>query len=452
MARFTEEQKKELDEKMKKFCADANRPLHMYGSDIAEYLGYNELTTMQIQASLNRIDVDYAFTSARNREKGFFEINYMEDMGQYKAVAYPLPFFTKDKNILKILCANSKKNKTKRLPRIDYYKLHYDFATKTFFVVDTEGKKVDDVKVNCDEIQSFIDKKCFDYEWIYNYIGERNISCEDTNRYYEVKTLIEVRDIIDTFNHYNLNCSIMPKGLFNFIEEDCGVLTEDTIKEWYLNSLGETEKEKNFISQNRWWSDFEDFIPELVKAKLKIKDFMKVISNSIETTYINDITDFGARFMDAFLKYAKLDKVKDFVFDTNRDLETNRRLLEMACNKEKFEALGKQLQKINFINGLTIGGYVVKVPQSQLDKIDEGMQQNNCVGSYYDDSILEGQNFIYFIRKATNPNKSYITCRYHVTSKDTIEYRYKNNADVDNKEEIEIIEKISDIIKNYLEK
>lgn len=452
MARFTVEQKKELDEKMRKFCADSHRPLRVNGAEITMYLGYNELTTMQIQASLNRIDVDYIFTSAKDGQRSYFEISLMEDMGQYKAIAYPLPFFTKDKNILKILCADSKETKNRRLPKKEYYKLHYDFITKTFFVVDTEGKKVDDIKVCYDEIQKYIDEKYFDYEWIYNYLCDRHIRCQDSNEYYVAQSFVDMCDIISIFNRYNLNCSIMPKGIFNLIEENKGKLDGHLIKKWYLNSLCETEKEKNFIIQNGWWGELENFIPELVKAKLKIKDFMKVVSNSIETTYINDIPELGEKFMYSFLDYASQNRVEDFVFDTNRDLKTNYYLLEMACNKEKFEALGKQLQKINFINGLTIGGYVVKVPQNQFDKIDEGMQQNNCVGHYYDDSIMEGKNFIYFLRKVTNPNKSYITCRYNIKAKDTVEYRCKNNADVKDDEEIKIIEEISKIINAYFEK
>lgn len=451
--RFTAEQKRELDEKMRKFCTDSKRPLRVYGMEITEYLEYNELTTMQIQASLNRIDADYTFTSAKDAcGRSYFEISYMEDMGQYKAIAYPLPFFTKDKNILKILCANSKETRIRCLPKKDYYELHYDFTTKTFFVADAEGKKVDDVKVYYDGIQTYIDNKCFDYEWIYNYLKIRSIRYQDSNNYFEVRNFADVRGIVDTFNRYNLNYSVMPKGIFNFIEENNGALEDCVVKKWYLNSLCETEKEKNFITQNDWWGELEDFIPELVKAKLKIKDFMKVISNSIETTYINDIPELVEKFMYSFLDYASQNKVKDFVFDTNRDLKMNFSLLEMVCNKEKFEALGKQLQKINFINGLTIGGYVVKVPQNQFDKIDEGMQQNNCVGHYYDDSIMEGKNFIYFLRKATSPNKSYITCRYNVKAKDTVEHRYKNNADVNNDEEIKIIEEISKIINAYFEK
>lgn len=447
--RFTAEQKKELDETMKKFCNNLNNPISLSRAEISDCLGY-ELTTTQIQASLNRIDADYSFISARSPyEKSYFEINPMEDIKQYKAKVYPLPYFIKDKNILKIFCANSDRDKKTHTVRANNYKLHYDFITKTFSVVDSTGEKVDDVKIYYDEIKPFIDYKCLDYEWIYNYLTTIGLYGADFRC--EVGTFDMVRDIISAFEYYNVDYSAMPKGIYNLIKEnEGGILNDDLVKKWYLSSLCETEKEKNFVNNNRWWDDFENFIPKLVEAKLKIKDFMKIISNSIETIAVDEISRFGEKFIGAFMTYAKLNKVKDFVFDTNRDLKTNYCLLEMACNKKKFEALEKQLQKINFINGLTIGDYVVKVPQNQIDKIDEGIQQNNCVGYYYDDSIVNGKNLIYFIRKITNPNKSYITCRYNISSKYTAEYHYKNNVDVNNKEEIEIIKKISEIIKNYL--
>ena len=49
--------------------------------------------------------------------------------------------------------------------------------------------------------------------------------------------------------------------------------------------------------------------------------------------------------------------------------------------------------------------------------------QRNCVGYYYHDSIISGENLIYFIRLKTNPEKSLNTCRYNLYSKRTQENR-----------------------------
>ena len=72
-------------------------------------------------------------------------------------------------------------------------------------------------------------------------------------------------------------------------------------------------------------------------------------------------------------------------------------------------------------------GYIIKVPQSIDDLVDEGQQQNNCVGYYYNDNIVDNKDLIYFIRKKDKPKKSYVTCRYNINRRETVEHRYVNN-------------------------
>ena len=99
---------------------------------------------------------------------------------------------------------------------------------------------------------------------------------------------------------------------------------------------------------------------------------------------------------------------------------------------------------------MTFGEYIVVVPQSAEEKADEGKQQNNCVGHYYDDSILANHDLIYFLRKVSNPKKSYMTCRYHIQWEETAEFRLKNNDSVRDEREVAIIRQIDEIIKANL--
>lgn len=138
------------------------------------------------------------------------------------------------------------------------------------------------------------------------------------------------------------------------------------------------------------------------------------------------------------------------VLDGNRTLSYNIKLYHAVLENKKNEKLEKQLQKLNFINSLEFDDYIVIVPQTIEDKADEGKQQNNCVGHYYDDSIIKGENLIYFLRKKNKPNKSYITCRYNIPSEKTVEHRRKNNVDVYNETELGILKKIDKIIKEKL--
>lgn len=80
---------------------------------------------------------------------------------------------------------------------------------------------------------------------------------------------------------------------------------------------------------------------------------------------------------------------------------------ELEAKKDSIFA-NKQLEK-----NLTFedDSFIVVVPTTIAELVKEGEEQHNCVGNYgYDKKVLEGKCNIVFIRKKTNPNKSYITC------------------------------------------
>ena len=136
------------------------------------------------------------------------------------------------------------------------------------------------------------------------------------------------------------------------------------------------------------------------------------------------------------------------LLNTNRTVSQNYRIIEQQefVGNKAFE---NTLRKLNFLNGKCFGNYIVVVPQNVMDLIDEGFQQNNCVGYYYNDSIENGDNCIFFLRKKDKPEKSYITCRYSVNNKEVVEARYKNNRDIDSADEI-IIYYINDFINDNI--
>lgn len=136
--------------------------------------------------------------------------------------------------------------------------------------------------------------------------------------------------------------------------------------------------------------------------------------------------------------------------NTNHSFKANEEIFDAYKNEAKNRMLAEKLQKLNFLNGLEVGNeYVIVVPQTIDDLVREGQQQNNCVGKYYNDSIIAGENYIYFIRKKSDVSKSYITCRFNNFSLSTVEYRHKNN---DYREHRELIGAIDTIIKENLKK
>lgn len=134
--------------------------------------------------------------------------------------------------------------------------------------------------------------------------------------------------------------------------------------------------------------------------------------------------------------------------NTNHSFKANEEVFVAYKEKEKNNILAKKLQKLNFLNGLEVGNdYVIIVPQTIDDLIKEGHQQNHCVGHYYNNSIIKGENNIYFIRNKSNTKKSYITCRFNNRNHATVEYRHKNN---DYREHRELISAIDAIINENL--
>ena len=91
------------------------------------------------------------------------------------------------------------------------------------------------------------------------------------------------------------------------------------------------------------------------------------------------------------------------------------------------------------------------MPTTLKELIDEGEQQHNCIGHFYNNSMCKGEDFIYFIRKKNEPEKSYITCHFDVYTKKTVEARYKFNDEVSKGEDKKAILKSSEFIKKIIE-
>lgn len=140
--------------------------------------------------------------------------------------------------------------------------------------------------------------------------------------------------------------------------------------------------------------------------------------------------------------------------DDNRDLIYNYFLIKDYVENKQSEKIKKQqISLYNILEDVVIDDYIVKVPLTIQDLQNEGSQQNNCVGSYYNNDIIEGTNKIYFIRKKENPTKSFITCRiqkfYEENEWITVESRLKNNNNIKN-EHSSIIKQIDKIINNKI--
>ena len=168
------------------------------------------------------------------------------------------------------------------------------------------------------------------------------------------------------------------------------------------------------------------------------------------TTFHSDNPKAVYSKLSELIRYLTRYNISDELLDTNRTVFQNYETYQVYDNESKEGRIGFELKRLNFMNGKSFDNYIVVVPQTYEDLVDEGKQQNNCVGHYYNESILRGENLILFIRRSNSPKKSYITCRYNIKKQDIVEYKYKNNQDVVNGQDIIIISDVAEMIRNNL--
>lgn len=290
--------------------------------------------------------------------------------------------------------------------------LVFDFNTKQF---NLDINQVYGLPI---EFKNF-NKYCA-YEWLFNYTDN----------------LDTITDILSMDKKYY---ETMPKGFYNVVKDT--PLTEELLQD-YVDKM----------TYGKYYKFIREFDSELVNNYLEQGGTMETIFKIIKNSLLNGILDIGyyTRELLRHIQYVNCDLEEKITLDDNRDLKHNIQTLRDIADRERNNILAKKLQKLNFINGTEYKNLVVVVPQNQEEKQAEGKMQNNCVGYYYDDSILEGRNLIYFIRKKDTPNKSYVTCRYNKQYKETLEFRAFNNNGVSDKNVIEFIEKLDKIIRETL--
>lgn len=233
----------------------------------------------------------------------------------------------------------------------------------------------------------------------------------------------------------------------------------------YLEWCAKEEAPVNHNSMNRYKSiKAYSLIPKdlkpyfvIVFAQISIESLelldtstlLKLLRIVKYTTFHSDNPKAVYSRLSELIRYLTIYNINDELLDTNRTVFQNYENYHFYNMKEEKNMLSLKLKQLNFMNGKCFDDYIVVVPQTYEDLVDEGKQQNNCVGHYYNESILGGENLILFIRHSNSPKKSYITCRYNIKKQDIVEYRYKNNQDVNGYDMI-IIEKVAEMIKNNL--
>lgn len=411
MAKLTNAQKSIFDYKLSEFLKTLKSDDFEISvvDNIFEDIRINEINYRNITASLDRLEYTYHYAKGKISNLKYNPDNNIKSIKYYND-------FKKEKNILSFGVGLRNKDII----------IQYDFNTKKY----TSFETYTDNNHYLDDITELVKN-----EWIFNY----------------VRNLNQVKNICDELVACGISCDTMPKNIDKHIID--GYLQNSFYSEYIMINLVKNLKYQNaveFLTRNMGYRNTFN-----VLKILNIESLLKMAKNSISNGNFGIKTDLFD-LCDLIVSLGANVVYENSLIDTNRDLIYNVDTLKDYKDREKNELLAKRLQKLNFINNMTFGEnneYTVVVPQSQRDKTNEGKQQNNCVGYYYDDSILRGENLIYFLRKSDNTKKSYITCRYNLRSENTVEYRLKNNNCVSKGSTDElIIKQISNIIKEHFTK
>lgn len=329
---------------------------------------------------------------------------------------------------------------------------------------------------------SLLDETFYDFTVLQKYIHIDDDAADDYQNYH--KDLLSQIKAVICFR-YSLRWrrreeSIL--GSLRRLESAISICYENNL-ECYLNSKIEAHIPTGFVNwlkEKRKIFSHENIISFLLEKQIKESfsaewyPYIALVLNSLPlltpTNVINFLkTECGKTYLkivkktllNSFCCYCVVPDYDAFRFlmdnpeeglkllDTNRSIERNLRIIREYQNKKEKEVFIKNLIRINFINQFTKGNYIVVVPQKLDDLIDEGKQQNNCVGSFYNDDILCGRDYIYFIRRKDNPKKSVATARYNVSVGKTIELKEKNNKEA-HEQFWTFAKEIDELINNYL--
>lgn len=295
----------------------------------------------------------------------------------------------------------------------------------------------------------FNTRKMNENDYIIHYADKKIKELFSMIQHYEIKEwLFSYTDLIKDYQDMvsiNFDC---PKGYINFLKEHNLNINQETYIKYIMvdklhGNLRAVDMYYKFMhtimvlhsNKFNYFLNNLTFIEKLNKSYVVSAKNFEIYSNIIRN--MKDILDFAYVLKDLT------------IIDTNRGISYNLKLYTNAYSERENTLLSDNLKRLNFLNGLTFNDYVVVVPQQLSDLQNEGSQQNNCVGYYYNNSIKRGENLIYFMRKVSNPTKSVVTCRYNIEDSCTVEHRIVNNSWTNNEQE-EIISKIDEIIRKNL--
>jgi hypothetical protein len=118
---------------------------------------------------------------------------------------------------------------------------------------------------------------------------------------------------------------------------------------------------------------------------------------------------------------------------TREIVETHR---QYELRKQEFDAkvMAQNYAQHSKAFEFAYGDYVVVVPKTPTDIIDEGANMHHCVGSYTQD-VINNNTYIVFVRHKDTPDKCYLTAQVH-TNGDLGQYYLAYDHRISSEEDI----------------
>lgn len=260
-----------------------------------------------------------------------------------------------------------------------------------------------------------------------------------------------------------------PKGYIKWLTENdktpnYGTLRDFLVEQAYKQMPKEDKEvdEMLFNAENAPFRGCYDYRQKYLQLTPELrKKFNKILKASFKSVSWNlrsEIEDFIEKmFYNHRWRCSSWDNVYESrpenweeLLDTERSFAWNIKNISVYAKKSFEELIVARERKIDNITSLSNDKLVVIVPHSLEDFTNEGNMQRNCVGHYYHQSIAQGRNVVYFIRKAETPDKSYITNRYNIGDRKTVESRAYCNNGYDDKDVTNLIKEIDKMIRTLI--
>ena len=282
----------------------------------------------------------------------------------------------------------------------------------------------------------------------------------------KVELFVNNPEILGTIRYCSDLADECQKGFIKWLKDNNKMPTAENLtdykREMSLKRMTQEDKEVYellFGTVNSPYYEYSEEYKECYFAmsnelRHKFNKILKVSIKSLSWKLKDEMTTFICKFIrnkgESVWKRECLPDNWEELLNTDRSFKWNTDNICALAKKAWTDRIINNENKIRTIEELSNDDFVIVVPETLQCFTDEGNMQHNCVGHFYHGSISRGENLVYFIRKKSTPNHSYITNRYSVECHETVETRKFGNAYNDDNEARALIKEIDKMITSLL--